>query len=177
MATVENNKQFQDTGAAFSPEITTDETPNSELHRIEEVRKRQGLSLRSASRQMCVDVRVLKEQEQPKSDLRLSDLMRWQGVLGVPASELLSEPDSKLSEPIMRRAQLVRVMKTVKALAEVAENKNVERLAETLATQLTEIMPELENVGPWHSVGQRRSLDEFGRAADRLLSEDLLYRE
>lgn len=176
MATVDN-KHFQDTQAALSQPNSVDEPSCSELHRIEEVRKRQGLSLRSASRQMSVDVRVLREQEQPESDLRLSELMRWQGVLGVPASELLSEPEATLSEPIMRRAQLVRVMKTVKALAEVAENKSVERLAETLAVQLTEIMPELENVGPWHSVGQRRSLDEFGRAADRLLSEDLLYRE
>jgi len=93
MATVENRK-FQDSRAAVSPTNITDETRLSDLHRIEEVRKRQGLSLRSASRQMSVDVRVLREQEQPESDLRLSELMRWQGVLGVPASELLSEPEA-----------------------------------------------------------------------------------
>lgn len=125
---------------------------------------------------MSVDTRELREQEKPACDLRLSDLFRWQSVLGVPIAELLAEPDATLSAPILRRAQLVRVMKTVRALGEVAENKNVERLVQTLTIQLTEIMPELEDVGAWHSVGQRRSLDEYGRAAERLMSEDSLYR-
>ena len=34
-------------------------------------------------------------------------------------------------------------------------------------------MPELEDVSPWHDYGQRRSLDEFGRIADRPVSDDI----
>ena len=172
MATVETDV-MRATATPLGPEHPKE---SQRRHRIEEVRKRQGLSLRSVSRQMGVDVRELREQEKPDSDLRLSQLMRWQAVLGVPMSELLAEPGAQLSEPILRRAQLVRVMKSGRALAEIAQSPNTKRLAETLTIQLTEIMPELENVGAWHSVGQRRSLDEFGRAADRLLSEDILYR-
>lgn len=172
MATVDSNV-FRTRQTAVPTAPTKGERT---LHRIEEVRKRQGLSLRSASRQMSVDTRELREQVKPACDLRLSDLFRWQSVLGVPIAELLAEPEATLSSPILRRAQLVRVMKTVRALGEVAENKNVERLVQTLTIQLTEIMPELEDVGAWHSVGQRRSLDEYGRAAERLMSEDSLYR-
>ena len=40
------------------------------------------------------------------------------------------------------------------------------RLAQTLINQLLELMPELEHVTPWHSVGQRRSKDEMGRIAE-----------
>jgi hypothetical protein len=77
----------------------------------------------------------------------------------------------------MERARLVRIMKTVKALVESNASASVTRLAQTLVQQLVEIMPELAEVGPWHSVGQRRSLDEYGRAAERLLSEDSLMRK
>jgi hypothetical protein len=31
-------------------------------------------------------------------------------------------------------------------------------------------MPELKEVGPWHSVGQRRTLDEVGRIASNPIS-------
>ncbi len=33
-------------------------------------------------------------------------------------------------------------------------------------------MPELSEVAPWHTVGQRRSLDELGRAADHVYRGD-----
>jgi hypothetical protein len=36
-----------------------------------------------------------------------------------------------------------------------------------LSEQLVEIMPELKQVAPWHSVGQRRTLDEYGRIVER----------
>ncbi len=45
-----------------------------------------------------------------------------------------------------------------------------------LVEQLLEIMPELREVSAWHSVGQRRTLDEFGRAIERTLPDDLLRR-
>jgi hypothetical protein len=68
-------------------------------------------------------------------------------------------------------------MKTVAAIQELAESENISRLAQTMIDQLVEIMPELKEVGPWHSVGQRRSLDEYGRAAERTFSEDMFRRK
>jgi hypothetical protein len=49
-------------------------------------------------------------------------------------------------------------------------------MAQMMADQLTELMPELEGVTPWHVFGQRRGLDELGRAVDRRLRDDVLYR-
>jgi hypothetical protein len=40
-----------------------------------------------------------------------------------------------------------------------------------LEEQLVELMPELKDVAPWHSVGQRRTPEELGRAADRVLPD------
>ena len=146
------------------------------LHRLAEVRQQQGLSLRSVARQLSSDVRAVRTQEEPESDLTVSELYRWQRALGVPVSELLVDPEAPLSQPIMRRAQLVRIMKTAKALEEKATTPGVQRLVAMLMEQLIEIMPELKDVGPWHSVGQRRSLDEYGRAAERLISEEAFSR-
>jgi hypothetical protein len=68
---------------------------------------------------------------------------------------------------------MVRVMKTVAAIMEKAENTGIERLAQTLVDQLVEIMPELKGINPWHSVGQRRSLNEYGRIMERSYSADI----
>ena len=54
--------------------------PGQPLHRIQEVRLQQGMSLRTASRHLGLDVRTIRAQEQATSDLRLSDLYRWQAA-------------------------------------------------------------------------------------------------
>ena len=144
------------------------------LHRISEVRQQQGISLRSAARRMGADVSQLKEEENANSDLRLSDLYRWQEALEVPVTDLLAEQTEPLSRPVMLRAQMVRVMKTAAAILEQAESSPIQAMAQTLVHQLVEIMPELAEVSPWHTVGQRRSLDDYGQAFDRRLSEDML---
>jgi transcriptional regulator with XRE-family HTH domain len=140
------------------------------LHRIAEVRHQQGMSLRTVSRHMGIEGRILKQQEEETTDLPLSALYRWQEALGVPVADLLVESDATLSPPVMERARMIRVMKTVAAIMENADTPSIRRLAQTLVDQLVEIMPELEGVSPWPAVGQRRSLDDFGRAADRRLA-------
>lgn len=175
MATVERNSARRHRRRCYpsGDEYSRARTP---LHRVATVRQQQGLSLRSASRQLGVEIRELRHQEGETTDLRLSDLYRWQRVLDVPVVDLLVEPETPLSRPVMERARLVRLMKTVMAIREQAATPSIERLADTMIHQLTEIMPELVDVGPWHSVGQRRSLDEYGRAAERSLSEDFFHR-
>jgi len=143
------------------------------LHRIQEVRRLQGMSLRTAARQLGTDVRSIRAQEQASTDLRLSDLYRWQEALEVPIGELLVEDDEPLSRNIRERAQLVKIMKSARALLETAESPSTRRMAENLVEQLSELMPELAEVSPWHSVGQRRSLDEMGRIAEQPISDGM----
>jgi len=145
------------------------------LHRVRTVRRQQNMSLRTAARQLDSNIRETRKLEDETADLRLSELYRWQKVLDVPLLELLVDPDTPLSRPVMERAQMVRVMKTAMAILEIAPTARLRRLAQMLAEQLIEVMPELRGVGPWHSVGQRRSLDEWGRIAEQTLPDDVLH--
>jgi transcriptional regulator with XRE-family HTH domain len=141
-------------------------------HRIAEVRREQGVSLRSMARQMKLDMPTIRREENGSSDLRVSDLIRWQRVLDVPLADLLVDPGTSLSRPVMERARMVRLMKTAAALQEQAKTPGIQRLTTMLVQQLKEIMPELEHISAWHSVGQRRSLDEYGRIVERRMRDD-----
>lgn len=147
------------------------------LHRIAEVRQQQGITLRTVARHTGVEVRQLRREEEESSDLRLTDLYRWQDALDVPVGDLLVESNAPLSTPVMERARMVKVMKTVAAIMETSQSLSTQRLAQTLANQLVEIMPELEGVSPWPAIGQRRSLDDYGVAAERRLSGRILRDE
>ena len=145
------------------------------LQRIAEVRREQGISLRSVSRQMGKTVSTVRAEEDASNDMTISQLLEWQEILGVPLQDLLVDPSPSLSQPVLDRARLLRVMKTAAAIKETTSPASgPNRLATMLVEQLVEIMPELENVSAWHSVGQRRSLDEYGRIVERRVSDDLL---
>lgn len=152
-------------------------TPQSgrPLHRIQQVRLQQGMSLRTAARQLGTDVTTIRAQEQSSTDLRLSDLYRWQQALDVPAADLLEESGESLSRPVAERAKMVRVMKTAASLLETAESTTARRLAANLVEQLCEVMPELKDVSPWHTIGQRRSLEELGRAAEQVIDDSAFF--
>lgn len=142
------------------------------LHRLQAVRKQQNVSLRNMARRMHVDLETVRRQEEPTCDLTLTQLHAWQQVLEVPIAEMLVDSDAPLSAPVMERARLVKLMKTAVAILEKAETPSMRRMVQTLLEQLTEIMPELKDVGPWHAVGQRRSTDEIGRVAERRIADD-----
>lgn len=146
---------------------------NRPLHRLAEVREQQGVTIRNMARRMGSDVKSVRTQEDPYNDVPLSTLYAWQQVLEVPISELLVDDDAPLSAPVMQRAQLVRLMKTAAAIQEKAESNSVRRMVAMLMEQLQEIMPELKDVGPWHTVGQRRTLDDYGRVAEQPISDDV----
>ena len=155
------------------PIVLGNDANEQRLHRISEVRQQQGVSLRSAARRMGKEVSRLKVQEQETTDLTLRDLYDWQQVLDVPVADLLVDQDAALSQPIMQRAQMVRLMKTATSILDSAQSLATRRMAQMLVDQLVEMMPELAEVSAWHTVGQRRSLDEFGRAFDRRISDDM----
>lgn len=137
------------------------------LHRLAKVRQVQGITRRTVARRLNIDINDVKLQEDESSDLPLSTLYEWQEVLDVPISELLVEDNDPLSTPVMRRAQLVRLMKTATAILQRSAQPGIRRMAQVLVDQLVEVMPELANVSPWHVVGKRRTQDELGQAAQR----------
>ena len=143
------------------------------LHRIADVRRRERISARSVARHMGTDVRTVNEQEKPESDLTLSELYRWQAALRVPATELLVDSEAPLSTPVQDRARLVRIMKTARTLCESAPEGETKNMAENLVAQLIEMMPELKDVNSWHTVGQRRPLDDYGKAARYALNDEV----
>ena len=171
MATAELSVVFSD----LSPPSRSVGQPGQSLHRIQEVRRLQGMSLRTAARQLGTDIRSIRAQEQATTDLKLSDLYKWQQALDVPVSELLVEESDPLSRPVAERAKMVKVMKTARTLLEASAKGPMRRMAENLVEQLTDLMPELKEVSPWHSVGQRRSLDELGRIAEQPIADDFSY--
>ena len=174
MATVEHDCFPTDPTPGPSP-VAGQSVPNA-LHRIGDVRRQQGMSLRSVARHLGTDIRQASAQEEQTADLHLSEVYRWQQALEVPVADLLVDPGQPLSRPVMERARLVRLMKTAAAILDKAHSVNVRRMAQMLVNQLVEIMPELAEVSPWHSVGQRRGLHEYGRIAEHCISEDVIYR-
>ena len=147
-----------------------------QLHRIAEVRRQQGVTLRNVARRLGLSLPVVRRQEEADCDLRLTDLHRWQQVLDVPVAELLEEGDGQLSGPVLERSRMVKLMKTAAALRERTAGSPLGRVVQMLVDQILEIMPELSDVTPWHTVGQRRTLDEIGRAGRCPVPEDLFRR-
>jgi transcriptional regulator with XRE-family HTH domain len=143
------------------------------MHRIADVRHRQGVTLRNVARRLGVEMAVVRQQEQPECDLRISEVMRWQEVLEVPIAELLVEGDGQLSGPVLERSRMVKLMKTAAALREGTRGTPTGRVVDMLVDQILEIMPELADVTPWNTVGQRRTLDDVGRTALCALPEDI----
>ncbi|NCY02181.1 MAG: hypothetical protein EBX36_04550 [Planctomycetia bacterium] len=130
-----------------------------QLHRIADVRRLQGVTLRNVSRRLGAPLAVVRRQEQPDCDLRLSELLRWQEVLEVPVAELLVEGEGQLSGPVLQRSRMVKLMKTAAAIRERSHDTTTARMVTMLIDQILELMPELADVTPWHTVGQRRTLD------------------
>jgi transcriptional regulator with XRE-family HTH domain len=161
------------TGTGPPQDVPVPAADAQRLQRLAQVRRLQGISRRTVARRLNVEIEQVRQQEQATADLPLSTLYAWQKALEVPVSELLVETGDALASPILERSQLVRLMKTVLAIRQQAKQESIRRMAETMAGQLVEIMPELANIGPWHSVGKRRRLNELGIAAQRRLADDV----
>ncbi len=175
MSTINYNSGFETPRVSIPGTIARSSQPQQSsqvLHRISEVRDQQGASLRSVSRRLDVPVQEARRQEDAHCDLRISDLLKWQQVLEVPLADLLIDSEGPLSEPVCKRAGMVRIMKTAKAIQESAKDRSVLRLANMMVEQLVRMMPELAEVSAWHSVGQRRTQDEMGRIVERTIPEN-----
>jgi transcriptional regulator with XRE-family HTH domain len=127
------------------------------------------MTRRTLARRLGLSLREIEKQENPSTDLRLSELYRWQAAMEVPVTELLCEPQCELSPPIHLRAQLLLMMKTIRSIQQRAHNGPLKRLVETLIAQIVEVMPDLKDTAPWPTVGRRRKRD-YGQAFFRRLS-------
>ena len=76
----------------------------------------------------------------------------------------------RISVPVMTRAQLLRMMKTVVTILERCKQKSIRRMAQFLSEQLVEVMPELKEIAPWPAVGRRRTSRDLGQAARQRLT-------
>lgn len=140
------------------------QSPARAYHRIAEVREQQGLSLRTVARRTGIDVKELRRQEDPSTDLKMSELLVWQKALEIPLVDLLEDDSQTLSRPVKERAKMVRIMKTVVTLVEVCQsNTRLSRLTTMLRDQLLDLMPELAEIGGWPQCGSRRGADVMGR--------------
>lgn len=144
------------------------------FHRIATVRQEQGVTLRVLAGRLNLSLQDVRKQEDETRDLRISDLLRWQEALGVPLQHLLVDPEPTLSTPVLTRARMVRLKKTVGSLCECINNRRGERLLENMQQQLVDAMPELQHIGAWPSVGQRRAVDEYGRMTERCVDDRLV---
>ena len=128
--------------------------------------------MRCAATRSGVPVGILKKQEQASTDLKLSELRRWQDALLVPITELIVD-DGAMSKSVLERAKLVRIMKTVLSIRVLSHNAaRVGRLAEMLTEQLIEIMPELDGIAAWHLTGESRHMEDLGRIAERSFPDE-----
>ena len=167
---------FHTPGISEAPILTpVEQQPPRPMHRIDEVRLQQGISLRSAARRMGIELRQARRQARPDANLSLSELYRWQRALEVPVANLLVDLDAPLSTPVLKRAQMLKLMKSAVTILEKAESEQIRRMSQRIVDQLIDLMPELEGVSPWHEVGQRRTKEDYGRIVERLLPEDALY--
>ena len=148
----------------------------SVLNRIREVREQQGVSIRSMSRRMGLDIRTCRKLEDPERDLTLSELQMIQQALDVPLQDLLVDRQS-LSRPVEERAKMIRIMKTAVALRELKVNTRANRMAEMLCEQLVDIMPELAEVSGWPQFGARRGKSALGRVLAQQIDMSQLMSE
>lgn len=142
------------------------------LHRISEVMEAECVGVRTAALRMKLSMSQVRAESEPTSDLRLSDLYRWQAALRVPIGELLNEPVTDLSPAVAWRGRMLKVMRTARSIEALTDQECVHSLAMILVQSLEALMPELDQVPAWPLQGQLRTGDELGAAADRRLSDD-----
>lgn len=154
--------------SADRPAVHNIEKP---LHHLRDARQRQGLSVRCVAKRLQTTMGYVREQEQDDADLLLSELYAWQKALDVPIGELLLEPNESLAPGVLDRARMLRVMKTVQALRSHLRSPQQKNLADALVRLLVDLMPELETVSAWPTVGKRRTSEELGRIVENPISE------
>ena len=141
--------------------------PQHPLHRLAVMRNEQGISLSKIAKMLGITIAEARRQELETTDLLLSQLYCWRNVLETSIGDLLIEPEHIPTNPIKCRSQLVKMMKSVRSILETTKEKGTRTFAETLAALFIEMMPELQHITAWPSVGKAREQRDLGQAAYR----------
>ena len=150
-----------------SGNFTPEPLPLCPLHRLAQIQDEQGTSLSTVAKKLGIAIAEARRQEQETTDLLLSQLYRWRDVLETPAGDLLIEPEEIPTNPIKCRSQLVKMMKSVRAILETTKEDGTRVFAEMLAAQFIDLMPELKHINAWPTIGQSREPRDLGQAAFR----------
>ena len=137
------------------------------LHRLAAKRSEQDVSLSTVAKKLGVEIAEARRQEQATTDIFLSQLYGWRDVLETPVADLLFELDDIPTNPIKCRSQLVKMMKSVRAIMETTMEDGTRVLAGMLSDQFIDLMPELEHINAWPAIGQSRERRDLGQAALR----------
>lgn len=163
---------------AFTPIVDGVKRGNcfKQLHQIATVRRNQSLSLLSCAKRLGISIQEARRQEEPTTDLTLSQLMAWKEALDVPLSELIGPVENELEDPIRNRALMVKVMKSAKQIFQIAHESRIRYMATNLINQLVELMPELKSVSAWPDVGQSHESRGPGQAVFRRFDPEISRR-
>lgn len=142
------------------------------LHRLGAIRKMRKLSLADVAQRLQLTCEEAKRQEQGESDLTLRDLYRWQQLLKVPVSDLLSDVEEPLALPAVKPEKLSPALQMALLILQQTKQPGIRRMAHTLVDQLVELSPELKRVAEEHTAGQSHRFDEQGRAMKGSLPVD-----
>ena len=139
--------------------------PRPVLHRIAQVRQRQAISLKSVADSMNIDMREARDQEQPQTDLSLSDIYRWQKALSVSLPEILLPIDRVDRDNVSTTEATIKLAKQLatQLQATVATQEGLE-LADKLVDLLSAAESESENLDRWTLVQMLEELDQSNLA-------------
>lgn len=141
-------------------------------HRVATVRKLEGMSAARAATRLGVPVSHIERLEDEHLDLPISLLYAWHRALEVPMAELMLEGSDGALGAIWDRARLLKAMKTVASIREVADDPEIKRMATNLRNELLQVMPELDEVKAWPRAGTPRKPHEcLGRILDKPFSD------
>jgi len=147
----------------------------SHLNNIREVRKREGITIRTMIKRLGITKYEYEKLEADDKDLKISELQRIQAALCVPLQELITPADEDPSfEFITDRVHVLRAYKSAMSLQKLLASSgkaDVKRMLERLIADLLVIFPELDGhtinrddstgVHGW-PIGHRRTNDNPG---------------
>jgi transcriptional regulator with XRE-family HTH domain len=142
------------------------------LHRIREVRRREGVSIRTIVRKTGIDMGTVKALDNPVSDPTLSQLARFADAIEVPLCELICDADA--DEVQRLRGLLVRVSKITNLMLAKLPNGPARRLVQSIDEHIREELPDAEVINALHGVTDRdvaSHRDEFPVCTNHLASD------
>ena len=136
----------------FDPQLCSEQivelgtsTPPVVMHRLAAVRRAKEMPRRVLAERLGITVPELRALE-ASADVPISTLCHWACVLDVPVTELVVEPDETSTPTRLPRLQAARLMKVAAKLRDRSHRRSIQRLAQTFVEQLSEILPDLEQI-------------------------------